>query len=165
MYHYAPLRSHLSAQTSEQVSMTFTEVERVIGRSLPPSARGKSIRQWWANTDTHSQAKAWLGAGRIAKLDVEREAVTFVRSSRGTPASSEIDQTVVVSRDQLTAAAIRLLEDIAEEQGVGLGGAMASLLNQAALRRRRETLDWFAQNTLASKMTSAELVRADRDAH
>jgi hypothetical protein len=164
MYHYAPLKSHLSALNVERVSMTFMEVERVLGRPLPPSARGKSIRQWWANTDTHSQAKAWLEAGRIAKLDAEREAVTFVRSSRMST-TAETDRTVVVSRDQLTPAAIRLLEDIAEEQGVGLGAAMTSLLNQAALRRRRETLDWFAQNTLVSKTTSAELIRADRDAH
>lgn len=162
MYQYQPLKNHLAAQPSPQVTMSFSQIERVLGRPLPPSARGVSKRQWWANTDTHSQAKAWLEAGRTAKLDIRNDAVTFVRQESRKEASEDH---VLVPRARLTPAAIRLLEDIAEETSVELGEATATLLNQAALKRRRETLDWFARNTVPSSVSSADLVRADRDAH
>lgn len=160
MHQYEPLRSHLAQQGKSPVTMTFEQIERLLGRPLPPSARGHSMRQWWANTDTHSQAKAWLEAGRKAKLDARKKAVTFV-PDRGPPSAP--DQ-LTVPRDRLTPAALRLLEDVAEETSVEIGEAMARLLNQAALRRRRETLDWFARHTVPSAVSSAELVRADRDA-
>lgn len=35
---YQPLTSHLRAQRADQVRMTFTEIERVIGAKLPHSA-------------------------------------------------------------------------------------------------------------------------------
>ena len=41
MYHYAPLKSHLAGQAADRIPMTFAEIERVLGRPLPPSAKGK----------------------------------------------------------------------------------------------------------------------------
>lgn len=163
MYHYAPLKSHLAAQSAERVPMTFAEIERVLGRPLPPSAKGKSTRQWWANTHTHSQAKSWLDVGRTAKLDAEGQAVTFIRSQPETRVGVSLDRDLVLTPGRLTAAAIRLLDDVAEEESVDRAEAVALLLNRAALRRRRATLDWFEQNTVSSPVSSADLIRADRD--
>lgn len=163
MYHYSPLKSHLAAQSDDRIPLTFAEIEQILGRPLPPSAKGKSTRQWWANTQTHSQAKSWLDVGRTAKLDVDGQAVTFVRMPKEPRPEERPDMVLDLHLDRLTAAAIRLLDDVAEEESVGREEAMAILLNQAALRRRRATLDWFEQNTVASPVSSAELIRADRD--
>jgi hypothetical protein len=75
---YTPMREFLSAQPIERVRLGFREVERIIGRPLPKSAR--DYQAWWANDPTHSQAKAWLDAGwRTENLNLGRRTVEFVR--------------------------------------------------------------------------------------
>ena len=157
---YAPLRDFLADSRDPVVTLSFKEIEHLIGRRLPPSAHGENIRQWWANTPTHSQARAWLEAGRKARLDVAQRRVTFERRSEA-PAAD--DGVVRLRTASLSAAALRLLQDAAEELGQDLGGAAEALLNEAGLRRRRDTLAWFAANTSTSTTDSAELIRADRD--
>jgi hypothetical protein len=167
-YIYQPLLQHLARSASPELSMSYAEIEAVLGRRLPPSARNEAVkRQWWANTETHSQAKAWLANGRKAKLDVRNDVVTFYRNGeasatlRSGPLSDEAD--VHVPRASLQPAAIRLVEDYMEEHEVEFAQAMADLLNQAARRHRREALDWFAGHTTPSSTPSSELIRMDRD--
>jgi len=57
-----------------------------------------------------------------------------------------------------------MAEDAAEESGGDLGRAMAELLNRAAMARRRQLLDWFAENAPRSGTSSVTLIREDRDA-
>ena len=74
---YEPLLRQLeAAPADEPVSLTFTELDELVG-GLPPSAR--EHRPWWANTITHnrSQPKAWLGAGRRVTEVRMGEAVVF----------------------------------------------------------------------------------------
>ncbi|HEY0853753.1 MAG TPA: hypothetical protein VGD86_02915 [Devosia sp.] len=75
---YQPLHDHLLFSGSNQVSMTFAEVEVVLGRPLPASARKRTA--WWSNNaEGHVQALAWLSASyRTAELDLAAERVTFV---------------------------------------------------------------------------------------
>jgi hypothetical protein len=160
---YQPLQSYLTERADASVMMTYAEIERLLGRRLPNTAYGDNKRQWWANTETHSQALAWLRANRKAKLDVHREEVTFIRQDDGpTHASDRDDRSIDLSG--LQPAAIRLLEDMAEERGVTLSIAATDLLNQMARRRRQATLDWFEGKSAWSEVTSAELLREDRDA-
>jgi hypothetical protein len=80
---YRPLRDHLKAHPANAVTMTFREIERVLGTQLPSSAR--RYTQWWANdrTGNHSQAHAWLSAGRkVVQLNVVEGRVTFIRAER-----------------------------------------------------------------------------------
>ena len=58
----------------------------------------------------------------------------------------------------------QIFRDMAEERGVTLSIAATDLLNQMARRRRQATLDWFEGKSAWSEVTSAELVREDRDA-
>ncbi|MFZ1752844.1 MAG: hypothetical protein WBO46_26680 [Caldilineaceae bacterium] len=63
---YEPLELHLRSipQDIEAVNLTFTEVERILGTSLPDSA--SSYREWWSNqrdTSKRPQAHAWQSAG------------------------------------------------------------------------------------------------------
>ncbi len=79
MLTYEPLEKYLFQQTGTSVAMTFAEMERVIGRKLPPSAHKRN--EWWSNNATnHSQAKAWLNAGfETANLDRKARKVVFKR--------------------------------------------------------------------------------------
>lgn len=167
---YAPLQSYLSQRTEASVVMTYAEIESLLGRKLPPTAYGDHRRQWWANTETHSQALAWLRANRKTKLDVAGDKVAFIRadaSSKQGVAAHHISPEARPDAwfQDLAPAALRLLEDIAEEKAISLQEAAVEVLNRAARQRRQATLDWFAANTLPSSSSSVDLIRADRDGH
>lgn len=79
---YAPLATHLASIPSTTLTATFsyTEIEDILGDALPATARGKHARSWWANTETHSQGKAWLAIGwKTANVNPEAETVEFRR--------------------------------------------------------------------------------------
>ncbi len=81
MAKYDPLAKFLgdSARTEGTVILSFAQIEDVLGRSLPVSAR--SHRSWWGNDSFHVQAAAWRAAGwRVFKVDLARQAVTFIRA-------------------------------------------------------------------------------------
>lgn len=75
---YQPLREWL-AERSEDVELSFAEIETILGDSLPASARRHSA--WWSNDRTHSQALAWLEAGyAVEAVRMTAEHVRFGRS-------------------------------------------------------------------------------------
>jgi hypothetical protein len=79
---YAPLRRFLEmVPLSESVkSLTFSQVEGIIGSRLPRSARAH--RPWWANTRSHVQADAWLDAGwKVDSASLRGETVMFKRET------------------------------------------------------------------------------------
>jgi DNA-binding transcriptional regulator YiaG len=74
---YQPLLDYLRRSDRLQVTLTFAEIERLMGAVLPPSARQK--RTWWSNRRKGAlQATAWTDAGYVvSELDLEQEQVTF----------------------------------------------------------------------------------------
>lgn len=74
---YDALAGFLAAQESGIVRLGFSEIEQIMGRKLPPSARRHQA--WWSNTvNGHSHARAWLSAGWQTSLPkLEEERVTF----------------------------------------------------------------------------------------
>jgi hypothetical protein len=132
MYHYQPLRDFLASRGDRSVTMSFEEVEELIGRPLPPSASGTVSRQWWSNSKTHSHARAWLSVGRRAKLNLPARAVTFSRPMSPTT----LPQTIVIDTSDLHPIALRLLETIVAESDLSVEVAAASLLNSAANDRQ-----------------------------
>lgn len=77
---YQPLHDHLADQTEPVVRLTFRQIERILGASLPDSAR--KYRPWWANeaAGTHVHARSWLDAGRKTRnVDLNSGTVEFVR--------------------------------------------------------------------------------------
>jgi len=63
---YKPLELYLLSvsQSIAEVSLTFAEIERLLGAQLPKSAT--SYREWWSNqsdTTNRPQAHAWQSAG------------------------------------------------------------------------------------------------------
>lgn len=98
---YEPLRDHLAGHSGHQITMTFGELERFVGR-LPASARNR--RTWWAN-GSKVQAQAWRGAGwLIQSVDMVTERVTFVRPDSEPVASKQEPSREVVEdvRELLT---------------------------------------------------------------
>lgn len=79
MSKYGPLGEFLQRQHATEISMTFAEVERMIGAELPVSAL--QYQPWWANDPTHVQGKVWLDAGfRTEQVDLGSRKVVFRRA-------------------------------------------------------------------------------------
>ena len=77
---YAPLHRHLSNLDALEWATTFREVEKILGPTLPPSAR--TYQEWWNPSDrTHTQALAWMIAGwEPAIINIRAETVVFRRT-------------------------------------------------------------------------------------
>jgi hypothetical protein len=74
---YDPLREFLSARASSTVTLTFEQIDDLVG-VLPPSARQYQV--WWRNNDSsHQHCQSWGDAGFSAHPDLSRRRVTFRR--------------------------------------------------------------------------------------
>jgi hypothetical protein len=75
---YALLARYFLQQQKDYLHVTFAQIEEVLTRQLPDSAR--SQRAWWANTLSHSQATAWMLPGwKMSNVDLDAEKVKFER--------------------------------------------------------------------------------------
>ena len=81
MSKYDPLREHLRRFKGDVWRASHREVERVLGFTLPKSAR--LYPAWWSNESgkgTHSHARSWLDAGwKTEAVDVASGTITFCR--------------------------------------------------------------------------------------
>jgi hypothetical protein len=81
---YDPLRRYLERHRHEDLTLSFEELEQLVGQ-LPPSAH--QHRAWWANTRSHPNAVAWLDAGwSLADVDLGTRRVRFRRMDSPRPA-------------------------------------------------------------------------------
>jgi len=85
MTKYQPLEAHLRKSGQETVSMTFSEIEEVIGAELPASAF--KHRGWWSNNPSNSViTHAWLDAGyKSANVDIPGRRLMFRRFEQMNP--------------------------------------------------------------------------------
>lgn len=86
---YDPLGEYLRRQSTDEVPLTFSEIERIIGAKLPHSAF--SHRPWWSNNATNSvMTKVWLAAGfQSARVDMAKRRLVFERPKRNLGMSEE----------------------------------------------------------------------------
>lgn len=74
---YQPLAEYLAAAGEEQVRLSFSNLEEILGFSLPESAY--TFPAWWSNSGGHTQAKAWGQAGyRVSTVNLKGQSVLFV---------------------------------------------------------------------------------------
>jgi hypothetical protein len=90
---YAALGEFFEAEKETTVTLSFTEIERVLGSLLPTFARKR--RSWWTNQPdaAHAHARAWIDAGwRVANVDLSKEGgVVFERAEGGkTPLNTDL---------------------------------------------------------------------------
>lgn len=75
---YSPLGSYLTRRRRpiSYVTLSFDEIEKIIGDKLPFSAF--EHRHWWGNAASRAQAKAWLNAGWIVHdVNLDDKTVIF----------------------------------------------------------------------------------------
>jgi hypothetical protein len=80
---YAALAQHLRGLETSFTQLSFAEIEWLLGRPLPASAR--RYRAWWANESkgTHGQTAAWMGVSWLVDgVDFNRGIVRFRRGRR-----------------------------------------------------------------------------------
>ena len=75
---YFPLQQKLARSKAKVVTMTFADIEKVIGAKLPKNSSGQ--RAWWSNNPTNARiTHAWLGAGRrVSNVDIMGRKASFV---------------------------------------------------------------------------------------
>lgn len=58
---YLPLRRYLEVKNTPYIQLSYSNIEKILGFSLPGSAH--KHQAWWSNNYDHSQAIAWMDAG------------------------------------------------------------------------------------------------------
>jgi len=76
---YEPLGDFLREQRTDEVPMSFADIERVTGVRLPPKAQ--QHRAWWSNNPSNNvMTKVWLDAGyQTERVDIEARKLVFRR--------------------------------------------------------------------------------------
>jgi hypothetical protein len=65
--------------SEDRVEMTLSEVEELVGETLPANARFPS---WWRNDPRRMHARAWLTAGwEVVDMQGEEPTIVFARRS------------------------------------------------------------------------------------
>ena len=84
---YEPLGTFLRGQRTQEVPLTFREIEKITGAKLPPKAQHH--RAWWSNNAANNvMTKVWLDAGfESAQVDMEARKLVFRRVSKAGEAS------------------------------------------------------------------------------
>lgn len=83
MGRYERLYKWLRTSSGPRISLTFEQIEEILGFGLPDTARKDAA--WWANEKTaqfrYNQRRAWLNAGfHTENLSLPNETVDFVLS-------------------------------------------------------------------------------------
>jgi len=117
---YQPLLEYLRGSSQSEITLSFTEIETLMGDSLPDSARNE--RRWWGNRSKGAlQASAWMNAGYVvAEIDLGREHVTFRKPTSGYKVQS-VAHTVHWNSDSIKALRLQMgltQSQLAEELGV-----------------------------------------------
>ena len=80
---YVALHKYLTERYADAVTLSFTQIEDVLGSELPAVARAQP--DWWtavsgqSGNDTHTQT--WALAGRTAEPNLGAQIVRFERAS------------------------------------------------------------------------------------
>ena len=164
---YEPLTDYLHTHRGDACSLSFLDIERIIGCSLPASAR--EHRSWWGNDRTHTQARAWMQAGFGAEPSSRRIEPVVFRRVGSQPVSPTLPEpsgpTQVVVRN-LDPGVVAALKRRASRASRSLERELRTILSREARADRRELI---AEANRIRAMTpgplpdSTELLRQDRD--
>jgi hypothetical protein len=84
---YETLGTFLRGQRTQEVPLTFAEIEKIAGVKLPPKAQHH--RAWWSNNASNNvMTKVWLEAGyESAQVDMSARKLVFRRVAKGSEAN------------------------------------------------------------------------------
>jgi hypothetical protein len=82
---YQPLEAFLSGCEADETTMSFEEIEAVIGADLPEAAH--THRAWWSNNPSNNvMTRCWLAAGyRTERVDMAAAVSRIGLASKTTP--------------------------------------------------------------------------------
>ena len=84
---YQPLADYLAAQSADEVRLSLSQIEALLGAPLPPSAY---VRSWWWNKGAKQlAAQPWRAVGWEAALN--RRADEWRVTFRRRPATGDED--------------------------------------------------------------------------
>lgn len=174
---YEPLTRYLEGRRDATVTLSFHDIEAILDRALPSSARRHQA--WWANTETHSHADSWLRIGwRTRNLNLADQMIAFERADRmptrglsdgavafehEAPRVAKADL-VTVDRGKLGVTARRILDDYTTEFGGDVQAALDKALHEARIAFRRRLIGSIVRSGAPSSVSSVDLIREDRDA-
>ena len=100
---YQPLGEYLAAlpSTTNDITLSFAQVEKIIDATLPPSAT--TYREWWANQERGARAPHWSDAGfKVYHADLKRQIVRFKRLAPANerPRALTLQQVVTVVNER-----------------------------------------------------------------
>ena len=76
---YRKLTEFLLSSKEMRICLSYQQIEKILGFSLPDTAK-KYKQSYWANTETHSYASSWMAVGYKARVDVNKDTVTFEKN-------------------------------------------------------------------------------------
>lgn len=76
---YRKLAEYLLDSNETRVTLSYPQIEEILGFALPNTAR-RFKASFWANTRTHSYASSWMGVGYKTQIDAHSDLVTFVKN-------------------------------------------------------------------------------------
>lgn len=165
---YDPLKRYLLDHRGDFCTLTFSDIEKIIGASLPSSARKRA--QWWGNDKTHVQALSWIMAGwNVERPNFAEQHVFFTRlfSEGLSPKRRSVGKTSsqVIVRD-LDPETVTELKRRAKRKGRSLQRELKNILTNAARPQRRELIveaDHIRAMTTGPLEDSVSILREDRD--
>ena len=88
MSKYDRFGAFLAASSADSISLTFGQIEAILGFSLPAS---KAYQAWWSNSPWNNvMTRVWLEAGfKSGQVDIAGQTVVFTRD----PANSQSVET------------------------------------------------------------------------
>ena len=75
---YRKLAEYLLFSNEMRVTLSYPQIEEILGFPLPNTARNYKP-SFWANTNTQSYASSWMGVGYKAQIDACSDNVTFIK--------------------------------------------------------------------------------------
>ncbi len=76
---YRGLAEYLLSSNKTRVTLSYSQIEEILGFALPDTAR-KFKQSYWANTETHSYASSWMAVGYKTRVDIDSDTVTFIKN-------------------------------------------------------------------------------------
>ncbi|MBV2147703.1 hypothetical protein KRZ98_05305 [Sphingobium sp. AS12] len=150
---YADLTAYLEQQSGGHVTLTFADVEKIVGFPLPSSARKHG--PWWTNSPSKGRHnEAWLAIGwETTDRNMKGQTITFQRSGAAPTDAGKIE------RPAKTPRAAKAVFDPASLTETDLAADCAVALNLNWRRLGAVTLSDTGKLTFPAAPTEAGLYR------
>jgi hypothetical protein len=80
-YAYLSMLLAKASKFRGKITMSFAEIEDVIGDKLPASAY--KYKHWWSNIRNRAPSESWLTVGwRVEEVNLEEKKITFLREEK-----------------------------------------------------------------------------------